>query len=217
MRPPKFKRLYEVMEINGVKVFAHWSVLLIGAIILIGAVSEPAMAFAFLGSYYGVILLHECGHMIAAQRKHCMVWSIELYPFWGITRFEVPYSPADHCVVAWGGIVAQTIVAVPIIVLTETFGYTRFQPLNALLAAFGFFSLFVAMFNLIPVPPLDWTLPFQFPHCVGAGLKPEEREGQAPPLLAIRIFRIQRPHQRVFQNILLDLPRSSPVRTICSW
>lgn len=49
----------------------------------------------------------------------------------------------------------QTIVAVPIIVLTETFGYTPFQPLNAFLAAFGFFSLFVAMFNLIPVPPLD--------------------------------------------------------------
>lgn len=155
MRRPKFKRLYEVMEINGVKVFAHWSVLLIGAIILFGAVSEPAMAFAILGSYYGVILLHECGHLVAAQRKHCRVWSIELYPFWGITRFEVPYSPADHCVIAWGGIVAQTIVAVPIIVLTETFGYTPLQPLNAFLAAFGFFSLFVAMFNLIPVPPLD--------------------------------------------------------------
>lgn len=155
MRPPKFKRLYEVMEINGVKVFAHWSVLLIGATILFGAVTEPAMALAILGSYSGVILLHECGHMVAAQKKHCTVWSIELYPFWGITRFEVPYSPADHCVIAWGGIVAQIIVAVPIIVLTETFGYTRFQPLNAFLAAFGFFSFFVAMFNLIPVPPLD--------------------------------------------------------------
>ena len=87
MRPPKFKRLYEVMEINGVKVFAHWSVLLIGATILFGAVTEPAMALAILGSYYGVILLHECGDMVAAQKKHCTVCSIELYPFWGITRF----------------------------------------------------------------------------------------------------------------------------------
>ena len=32
---PKFKQLYEVMQIRGVKVYAHWSVLLIGAIILI--------------------------------------------------------------------------------------------------------------------------------------------------------------------------------------
>jgi hypothetical protein len=30
MRPPKINRLYEVMEVNGVKVYAHWSVLLIG-------------------------------------------------------------------------------------------------------------------------------------------------------------------------------------------
>ena len=67
-------------RIAGISIGAHWSVLLIGAIMLFGAVSEPAMAFAILGSYYGVILLHECGHMIAAQRKHCRVWSIELYP-----------------------------------------------------------------------------------------------------------------------------------------
>lgn len=146
------------MEINGVKVFAHWSVLLIGAIILLGATSEPAVALAGLGSYYGVILLHECGHMVAARRKHSVVWSIELYPVWGITRFSEPYSHFDHCVIAWGGIVAQLVVAVPIVVLTETFGYTRFQPLNAILAIFGFFSIFVAAFNLIPAAPLDGSI-----------------------------------------------------------
>lgn len=155
MRVTKLNRVYELMEINGVKVFAHWSVLLIGAAVLVGAVSDPVMAFSVLGAYYGVILLHECGHMIAAQRKHCVVWSIELYPIWGMTRFSEPYSHFDRCVIAWGGIAAQVIVAVPLIVLTETFGYTRFQPLNAVLAIFGFFSLFVAVFNLVPVPPLD--------------------------------------------------------------
>jgi len=158
MRPPKLKRLYEVMEIKGVKVFAHWSVLLIGAVILLGAISEPAMAFAVLASYYGVILLHECGHMVAAQSRHCAVWSIELYPVWGITRFSEPYSRFDHCVIAWGGVMAQVMVAAPIVVLTETFGYTRFQPLNAMLAIFGFFSVFVAAFNLIPAAPLDGAI-----------------------------------------------------------
>jgi len=90
------------------------------------------------------------------------VWSIELYPIWGITRFTVPYSRYDHCVIAWGGVTAQAIVAVPIVVLSETFGYTRFESLNTMLAMFGFFSLFVAAFNLIPAPPLDgaiaWSL-----------------------------------------------------------
>jgi hypothetical protein len=92
MRPPKIKRLYEVMEVDGVKVYAHWSVLLIGAIVSLGAISEPATAILGLICYYGVILLHECGHMVFAQRKHCAVWSIELYPIWGITRFSEPYS-----------------------------------------------------------------------------------------------------------------------------
>ena len=51
------------------KVFTHWSVLLIGAIILMGALEEPVLAVTVLVSYYGVILIHECGHMIAAQHQ----------------------------------------------------------------------------------------------------------------------------------------------------
>jgi Zn-dependent protease len=155
---PKFKKLIEVMEIRGVKVFVHWSVLLIGAVILLGAVEEPLLAFTVLTAYYGVILLHECGHMVVAQRKGCVVSAIDLYPIWGLTHFSLPYSRRDRCVIAWGGVVAQGIVGVPIVVLVEVFGYSRFQPLNAILAIFGFLSLNIAVFNLIPVPPLDGAI-----------------------------------------------------------
>jgi hypothetical protein len=84
MRFLNLKKLIEIMQIRGVKVFVHWSVLLIGAIILLGAVEDAPLAFTVLGSYYGVILLHECGHVVAAQRKGCAVRSIELYPVWGL-------------------------------------------------------------------------------------------------------------------------------------
>jgi len=63
------KPLNQVMEINGVKVYAHWSVLLIGCVVLMGAISEPSTAIPGLLCYYGLILVHECGHMVAAQRK----------------------------------------------------------------------------------------------------------------------------------------------------
>lgn len=53
---------------------------------------------------------------------------------------------------------AQAIVGVPIVALVEIFGYTRFPPLNAILAILGFFSLSTAVFNLIPVPPLDGAM-----------------------------------------------------------
>jgi Zn-dependent protease len=158
MHIPKLNKLFEVMQIKGVKVFVHWSVLLIGALILLGALEEPLLAFTVLAAYYGVILLHECGHMFAAQRKGCAVLSIELYPIWGITRFTQPYSRFDHCVIAWGGVVAQAIVGVPLVVCVETLGYTRFPPVNAVLAIAGFFSLSIAVFNLIPIPPLDGAI-----------------------------------------------------------
>jgi Zn-dependent protease len=158
MRLPKLNKLFEVMETRGVKVFAHWSVLLIGAVIMIGALEEPLLAATVLAAYYGVILIHECGHMIAAQHKGCRVWSIELYPIWGITRFSEPYSYFDRCVIAWGGVVAQAIVAVPLLIWTETFGYTRFPAVNAILTILGFFSLSVAVFNLLPIRPLDGAI-----------------------------------------------------------
>ena len=98
----KPSKMIPVMEIKGVRVLVHWSVLLIGALILVGALEDPLLAFAVLGSYYGLILLHECGHMFAALGRGSDVLSIELYPIWGITRFTSPYSRFDHCVIAWG-------------------------------------------------------------------------------------------------------------------
>jgi len=75
------------------------------------------------------------------------VLSIELYPIWGITRFGEPYSRFEHCVIAWGGVVAQVIVGVPLVVWVEIFGYTGFQAVNAILAILGFLSLSMAVLN----------------------------------------------------------------------
>ena len=78
MRIPRLK-LVEIIEINGVKVFFHWSVLLIGGLILLGAVEDPRLAFTVLAACYSVILIHECGHMVAARCKGCLVTSIEIH------------------------------------------------------------------------------------------------------------------------------------------
>jgi hypothetical protein len=68
----------------------HWSVLVIGT--LLGAIERPVETIAAWSAYFGVILIHECGHMIAAQRKRCEVFSIELYPNHGFVRFRSPWS-----------------------------------------------------------------------------------------------------------------------------
>jgi Zn-dependent protease len=150
--------LAEIGRIRNVKVYAHWSVLGISALILLNAIKRPMISLIGLLCYWGVILLHETGHLIAAQRLGCRVYSIELYPIWGITRFQIPWSRFDHCVIAWGGVLAQAVIAVPLAAFIAIFGYTRIEAVNVVLALLGGISLLVAIFNLLPFPPLDGAM-----------------------------------------------------------
>jgi membrane-associated protease RseP (regulator of RpoE activity) len=115
-------------------------------------------------SWLALILLHESGHMVAAQRKHCQVSSIDLYPIFGLCCFQVPWSKYDHCVIAWGGVIAQLLVAIPLVVGLKVFGYSNFSSVNAVLVGLGPYSLMVAVFNLLPIGRLDgavawWIIP----------------------------------------------------------
>ncbi len=148
----------QVLRISGVDVYFHWSVLVIGGLILLGVVRKPAVTITALTSWLGVLLLHETGHMIAAQRKRCDVSCIEIGPLWGRTYFQEPWLRRDHAFIVWGGVLAQAAVAVPVILWISAFGYTRFESLNAAFALFGPFSLLIAIMNLIPIAPFDGAL-----------------------------------------------------------
>lgn len=152
LRPGK---LVQIGRIRGACVYVHWSVILIVAVVLVNARQRPVLTLVGLFSYLGVLVLHEGGHLVAAQRRGSRVHSIELYPILGITRFQTPWSRFDHCLIAWGGVVAQMVVAIPLIAWVVVFGYTPFEPLNAVLAIMGFCSIGVAIFNLLPIAPLD--------------------------------------------------------------
>ena len=155
VRRPKLRKLTHIGWIRGVNVYVHWSVLAIAAVFLVGTIRSPLLTLVGLLSYLSILLVHECGHMIAAQHRKYKVWSIELYPIFGFCRFEEPWSRLDRCAIAWGGVVAQAVIGIPLVAWVEVFGYTRFGPINAVLAILGFYSLCVAAFNLIPVRPLD--------------------------------------------------------------
>ncbi len=57
----KLKGLLEIMEINGVRVYAHWSVLAIGTLILLGAIERPIETIAAWSAYFSVILFMSAG------------------------------------------------------------------------------------------------------------------------------------------------------------
>jgi membrane-associated protease RseP (regulator of RpoE activity) len=153
--PIRIGKHTKVGQIRGVDTYIHWSVFLVVAIILAGVLRDPALTLLGLVAYGSVLLIHETGHLIAAQRLGCTVFSINLYPIFGVTRFGAPWSRLDHCIIAWAGVLAQAVVALPLVAWVAVFGYSRFEAVNMLFAILGFFSVAVALFNLLPIPGLD--------------------------------------------------------------
>lgn len=135
--------------------YVHWSVLLIAAIILLGALRQPLIALVGLSAYLSVLLIHECGHLIMAKRLGYDALRIELYPIHGLAYVEMPRSRLDVALVAWGGVMAQAVVGIPLAASAAAYGYSRFEAVNELQVILGGFSLCVAAFNLLPVAPLD--------------------------------------------------------------
>lgn len=157
-RPIHFGRLTGILRINGASVYVHWSVFAIATLMLLGALRKPIMTIIGIVCYLSVLLIHECGHMVVAQRLGCRVEAIELYPIHGRCLFQRPWSRFDHCLIASGGVVAQAVVALPLVAWLAFFGYTRFDAVNAVLAILGCFSLGVALLNLLPAGRLDGAI-----------------------------------------------------------
>jgi len=70
-----------VMRVKGVDVNVHWSVFVVGAIILLNAGRKPVLTLVGLLCYLSVLLIHEIGHLVAAQRRGSQVLEIRLYRF----------------------------------------------------------------------------------------------------------------------------------------
>lgn len=158
VRPFKFERLTRVLRVRGTYVYVHWTVFLIAGIMILAAIRRPWVTLAGGVSWLGLILIHECGHMFAAQRKGCAVPAIDLYPIHGRCHFDQPWSRFDHCVIAWGGVLAQAVVAAPTVLALLLFGYSRFEPVNAVMVILGGYSLLVAAYNLLPIRHLDGAI-----------------------------------------------------------
>jgi Zn-dependent protease len=149
------KRLTRVARVDGVDVYLHWSTLLFGGLLLASSLPHVQMAVVVIGAYLGVLMVHEWGHVIAARRRGCSAWSIEIYPIVGLTRFSAPASYFDDCVIAWGGVLAQLALGAPLIAWVSAFGFTSSEQTNAVIVLLGYFSVFIAFVNLLPVSGLD--------------------------------------------------------------
>jgi Zn-dependent protease len=164
-------RAWKVGKLFGIRVYVHWSCLLLVALALgsglmytsppravVGALLVPAM--------FCCVLLHEFGHCLTARAYGIRTRDITLYPIGGIARLErLGRRPIEELFVALAGPAVNVAIAFVLTLALFPFGadlipgaLERDTPGNLA----GFFvlmlllgNLLLATFNLIPAFPMD--------------------------------------------------------------
>ncbi len=149
----KYKKI-RLTTFAGVPIYMGWSLYPVLALVLVGMFTDISFLLGAL-SWWGVLLLHELGHMWAARRNRLRVMGIELHLLHGLCWYEESGVPYENYLVAWGGVFFQFLVAIPCFVLWGTLGDKVPWYLATPILFFGPISLFIAVINLAPSAGLD--------------------------------------------------------------
>ncbi|WP_154985523.1 M50 family metallopeptidase [Paenibacillus xylanexedens] len=108
--------------------------------------------FIELITLFAIVFIHECGHAAAAALLGCRVLSIQMLPFGGVAVIEDggKLTAYREIVIALAGPL-QNILMVGIVLLLSRFQLGDPLFLDYIIQA----NLLIALFNLLPVLPLD--------------------------------------------------------------
>ena len=162
----------------GARVHIHWSVGVAAALLFATSWRQPLHALVAVASYFGIILLHEIGHAAFAKRLGYQPWDIYLSFVHGRCVCEQPDTRREESIVAWGGVLFQLGVALPLIALNALTPLGSVPYFGTLIAFLGYFSLLIALLNLAPARGLDGALAWPLiPMLLREARKPK-RSGQ---------------------------------------
>jgi len=115
----------------------------------------------FLLLLFGIVVLHELGHALAARRYGIRTRDITLLPFGGIARLErIPEEPGKELVIALAGPAVNVALAaglLGVLLLASGVGALATPSLfdGELLARLFWVNVWLAGFNMIPAFPMD--------------------------------------------------------------
>jgi stage IV sporulation protein FB len=139
-----------VGRFGGAPVRIHWTTP-IGAFAFTGARFAPGAWAAFLL----LILIHELGHAVFVRSFHLRLQSIDVHGIGGVCNYFGDTSPIRRALIAWGGIVGQSIVLAIAFTLSLVLPPIQTPWVAQLLAALITTNLWLMAINLIPIPGFD--------------------------------------------------------------
>ena len=145
------------VSVLGARLHVHIFAIVVSVLLLVGWIRQPGLGLELVACYYGLILLHEAGHAAMARRLGYAAPDIYLGLIHGLCEVDHPDSLRDDALIAWGGVLAQLAVAVPLVALAQVDGITAQAAWAIPIGVFGYFSLWMAALNLVPAFGLDGT------------------------------------------------------------
>lgn len=158
---------WKIGRIAGIDVFVHFTFLLLLAFIGIvyyrehRDIAEALLGVAVIIILFGIVVLHELGHALAARRYGIATRDITLLPIGGVARLErMPEDPKQELVVAIAGpavnvALAAAALAVMAVLHRMPQADEAITTEGSLLAKFFYFNVMLVLFNLLPAFPMD--------------------------------------------------------------
>jgi Zn-dependent protease len=140
---------FTIARWRGIPIQIHWSAPL-GAFLWTGR--DPSLAR--IGAWLFIVVLHELGHAVLVRRAKGWVTHVTVHAMGGECWWQGEVSPIERAMIAFGGVWAQGLLAL------VTFGVAFVMPPETpfaldVVTMFTTYNLYMAAFNLVPVPPLD--------------------------------------------------------------
>jgi Zn-dependent protease/predicted transcriptional regulator len=159
--------IYSLGLLNGIRVNLHLTLFgLFAFIIMVNAmkgndITGIFLAFCFMGAVLFCIIIHEMVHKIISRKFNYTTKEISLFPLEGIAGIEkIPQKPRNEIFICLAGPLTNLLIAGILFILLMSSGgitKTNFIEYNPRILIMNLLSvnLFLSIFNLLPVFPLE--------------------------------------------------------------
>ena len=147
----KFEKFSLILkDVFGVRIKFHWSIILVIAII-----SYRSFEPVFCLSIFTIILIHEFGHALIVKIFSLKNHELIIHGVGGVCVWSGHATEMQSCLIAWGGIIAQLVLFIIFVSLSEFVDIPKIPYMEQIFRAFIMSNLFIMIFNLIPTSPFD--------------------------------------------------------------